>query len=76
MQHDQNALGSSKIIFSLNRAEIMCTTRTWEIKEENKVWNTGEWENRLQKEQCSRLPSESGKKGRVGLMLRPTAYSH
>lgn len=37
MQHDWNALGSSKIIFSLNRAEIMWTTRTWEIKEENKV---------------------------------------
>lgn len=51
MQHDWNTLGSSEITFSLNRAEIMWTTRIWERKEENKVWNTGEWENRLQKEQ-------------------------
>lgn len=37
MQYDWNALGSSEIVFSLNRSEIMWTTRTWERKEENKV---------------------------------------
>lgn len=70
MQHDWNALGNSEIVSSLKRTEIMWTTRMWDRKEENKVQNTREWENRPQKEQWFVQGHSVNQEQREGLDLR------